>query len=203
VADAAVSADDVLPSLAVRGAITPEQLAEGLLSSAGDVEPLVVELVEAGLAERHPGSIRLSAEGKLKAQELFAADRQAIGTEACRAQLDSFHAFDQRMKQVVTAWQMRGEVLNDHGDAAYDAQVLDNLGTLHADLVAWLAPLGDSLPRYAAYRARLSRAVDLIEGGDQRYVASPRVDSYHSVWFELHEDLIRVAGRQRSEVSAD
>ena len=32
-----------------------------------------------------------------------------------------------------------------------------------------------------------------------RYVASPRVDSYHSVWFELHEDLILLAGRTRAD----
>jgi len=36
-------------------------------------------------------------------------------------------------------------------------------------------------------------------GGDQRYVASPRVDSYHSIWFELHEDLIQLAGRTRED----
>jgi pyruvate,orthophosphate dikinase len=30
-------------------------------------------------------------------------------------------------------------------------------------------------------------------------VASPRVDSYHSIWFELHEDLILLSGRTRAE----
>ena len=30
-------------------------------------------------------------------------------------------------------------------------------------------------------------------------VASPRVDSYHGVWFELHEDLILLAGRTRAD----
>jgi hypothetical protein len=33
-------------------------------------------------------------------------------------------------------------------------------------------------------------------------VASPRVDSYHSVWIELHEDLIRLSGRLRSDEAA-
>jgi hypothetical protein len=27
----------------------------------------------------------------------------------------------------------------------------------------------------------------------------PRVDSYHSVWHELREDLIRLAGRRRAD----
>ncbi len=38
-----------------------------------------------------------------------------------------------------------------------------------------------------------------VNAGDHRYVASPRVDSYHSVWFELHEELILLAGRSRAE----
>jgi len=25
------------------------------------------------------------------------------------------------------------------------------------------------------------------------------VDSYHTVWFELHEDLLRILGREREE----
>jgi pyruvate,orthophosphate dikinase len=28
------------------------------------------------------------------------------------------------------------------------------------------------------------------------------VDSYHGVWFELHEDLIQLSGRTREEESA-
>jgi hypothetical protein len=62
--------------------------------------------------------------------------------------------------------------------------------------------LARSIPRYSVYLARLERALGLAQGGDQRYVASPRVDSYHSVWFELHEDLIRLAGKKRSEATS-
>jgi pyruvate, orthophosphate dikinase len=120
--------------------------------------------------------------------------------------LEGFHAFDGRMKQIVTAWQVRDvageQVLNDHGDAAYDARVLDDLAGLHAETVEWLAPLAAELRRFAVYRLRLVRAIDLVRDGDQRFVASPRVDSYHGVWFELHEDLIRLAGRRRSDEAA-
>ena len=37
-----------------------------------------------------------------------------------------------------------------------------------------------------------------VGGGDTRFVASPRVDSYHSVWFELHEDLLATLGFERT-----
>jgi hypothetical protein len=51
------------------------------------------------------------------------------------------------------------------------------------------------------YRTRLRAALEHARGGDQRYVVSPRVDSYHSVWFELHEDLIRLSGKKRAEAT--
>ena len=48
------------------------------------------------------------------------------------------------------------------------------------------------------YDARLERALVAVEGGDDRYLAHPTVDSYHGVWFELHDELIALAGSDRS-----
>ncbi len=124
------------------------------------------------------------------------------GIDAAVAALDAFLALDQRMKDTVTAWQLRdaaGRVVNDHADAAYDRAVLDRLAALHADAVAWLTPLEVGCPRLGAYRVRLGRAAEAAQAGDGRYVASPRVDSYHGIWFELHEDLIQLAGRNRAD----
>ena len=60
-----------------------------------------------------------------------------------------------------------------------------------------------ALAALADYRSRLSSALEQARAGDGRYVASPRVDSYHGIWFELHEDLIGLAGRTReAEVEA-
>jgi pyruvate,orthophosphate dikinase len=110
------------------------------------------------------------------------------------------------MKEIVTAWQIRDmdgeQTLNDHTDAAYDAGVLDGIAGLHAEMAEWLSPLADAFRRFGVYRSRLERALELARGGAHRFVASPRVDSYHSVWFELHEDLIRLSGRKRSDEAA-
>ncbi len=57
-------------------------------------------------------------------------------------------------------------------------------------------------PRLADYGVRLRRAIDAAKAGDGRFVASPRVDSYHGAWFELHEDLIQLAGRTREDETA-
>ena len=57
-------------------------------------------------------------------------------------------------------------------------------------------------PLEHGYGITLGNALELARGGDQRYVASPRVDSYHSIWFELHEDLIRLSGKKRAEATS-
>jgi pyruvate,orthophosphate dikinase len=145
----------------------------------------------------------LTDDGKALGEEMIAADREAWGAENAAAALDAFIELDGEMKEIVTAWQMRevdGEqVLNDHTDADYDATVLGRLAGLHEQASAWLAPLYAGLPRLASYGRRLDAAAAAAAGGDGMYIASPRVDSYHGVWFELHEDLIRLAGKTREE----
>ena len=53
-------------------------------------------------------------------------------------------------------------------------------------------------PRFAPYPLRIADAAAAIATGDVRFVASPRVDSLHQVWFELHEDLLVTLGRTRA-----
>ncbi len=195
--------DDVVRGLLIKGYATPEGMAQALVSTPDDLTALLDRLVADGLAELAGGMFRLTADGKALGAERIAADREAWGPERAETALDAFLDLDARMKDTVTAWQMRevdGEqAINDHSDAEYDAGVLDRLAGLHADAGAWLASLVPGLPRLAAYRARLDHAAAQAVGGDGRYVASPRVDSYHGVWFELHEDLILLAGRSRAD----
>jgi len=199
----AVTTDDMLRALLVKGYATPESAATALLVTADEAAALLDRLVADGLAEIAVGSFRLTADGKAVGAERIAEDRQAWGVAEAERALDDFLALDHRMKETVTAWQMREvdgqQTFNDHADAAYDAEVLARLAALHEDAVAWIGPLEAGLPRLGAYRERLSRAAAAATGGDGRYVASPRVDSYHGVWFELHEDLILLAGRNRTD----
>ena len=193
----------LLGALLVKGYAAAEAVAASLLVSPDAAGEALDRLVDEGLAEPAAGSFRLTAGGKAVARERIAAAAAAWGPENAEAALDAFLALDRHMKETVTAWQMREvdgtPVINDHTDAAYDARVLADLATLHADADAWLAPLVAGLPRLAAYRERLARANAAAQAGDGRFVASPRVDSYHSAWFELHEDLILLAGRNRAD----
>jgi len=201
----ALSGSDLLRTLAIKGSATTEQLAESLDAESTQVEPLLDGLVSSGLAENAAGQVRLTANGKLQASSAFAEQRAAASVDEARAGLllDEFHDLDARMKQIVTDWQVRDaggeQVLNDHSDATYDANLLEQLATLNADTAAWLAPM-TAERQFAAYARRLDVALGAARAGDQRFMASPRVDSFHSVWFELHEHLIRLTGRRREEV---
>ncbi len=199
----AATTDDVLRGLLIKGQSSPESLGQALLVAVDELQPLIDTASAAGLVESASGAIRLTAEGKLAALDIFGAERELWGANNAEAALDAFLPLDHRMKDTVTAWQLREvggvSTLNDHSDAAYDAHVLGGLAALYEDAVAMLGRLSPGLARLDAYRIRLDRALALARGGDQRFVASPRVESYHTVWFELHEDLIRLSGRKRSE----
>jgi len=194
---------DVVRRLLVKGPATTDALAEALLSTADVLPPLLEAAKAAGLVEYVSGAFRLTAEGKLKGHDFIAADREAWGVDKAVEALDAFLPLDHRMKDTVTAWQVReldgAQAINDHSDPGYDAEVIGRLTALHQDVSSWLQQLSLDLPRLGGYRTRLARALSLACGGDGRYVASPRVESYHGVWFELHEDLIRLSGRKRSE----
>ncbi len=88
---------------------------------------------------------------------------------------------------------------NDHSDEEYDARIIDRLGALHDRAAPMLDRLASGLPRLKIYTDHLEAALEKAEDGDVAWVSDARCASYHTVWFELHEDLIRVLGRQRTE----
>ena len=104
----------------------------------------------------------------------------------------------------MTAWQLKSDgTPNDHGDADYDRAVLQRLADLHARVGPLLQRLPQLSPRLTAYDDRLARAAARIAAGDVRYVARLIADSYHTVWFELHEDLLCTLGIERATESAE
>ncbi len=198
-----VDADRVLRVVAIKGFAMTEGIADAVLATPDDVQPVLDGLVTDGLVAASAGAFKLTDAGRARSDELLAAERDGWGNESAAAALDAFLDIDHRVKEIVTAWQMRdGQTVNDHSDQEYDATVLGRLDAIHGDAMAWLSPIQPKLPRFADYAARLSRALDAARAGDGRYVASPRVDSYHGIWFELHEDLIHLASRTREEESA-
>ena len=53
------------------------------------------------------------------------------------------------------------------------------------------------VPRLSRYSAKLQAALDNVHAGETAWLSRPLIDSYHTVWFELHEELIVAAGLTR------
>jgi pyruvate,orthophosphate dikinase len=200
----AVSADAVVRVLSIKGAATRESMAAALGAEPESVDGVIEALMQAGtLTPARPLGVGLSELGRERARALLEADHACLGRSRAGAALEAFQELDRRLKQAVTDWQLRpvaGEqVPNDHTDPVWDEDVFARLGAIVEDVSDWLAPLSQALPRLRRYAERIACAFELARDGDARFVASPRVDSVHGIWFELHEDLIRLADRTREE----
>lgn len=130
----------------------------------------------------------------------FAAER---GNPAMARAYDDFERINEHLKQLITDWQTLdvggARVPNDHSNADYDTKIIDKLGALHERAEPMLDRLAVPLPRLGVYRTLLQAALERAEDGEIAWVSDARCLSYHTVWFELHEDLIRILGRQRVE----
>ena len=101
---------------------------------------------------------------------------------------------------ICTAWQMKDETtLNDHADATYDEGVIAQLRSLHAKVEPILTDLEATLDRFSGYRGRLEAALAKLAKGEADWFTKPLIDSYHTVWFQLHEDLLTTLGIERSQ----
>jgi hypothetical protein len=122
---------------------------------------------------------------------------------AFHAAYAGFERLNTTLKQLITDWQtipVRGERMpNDHSDRDYDAKIIDRLGELHERAEDVLNKLASVLPRMAIYRKKLAHALEKAEQGAIPWVSDAKIESYHTVWFELHEDLLRLMRRERSE----
>jgi hypothetical protein len=115
----------------------------------------------------------------------------------------SFEQINIQLKSLITDWQTievgGARVANDHSDASYDMRIIDRLGNLHERARKILAQLVNGLPRFDYYRRNLTAALEKAEDGRPEWVSDARLPSYHTLWFELHEDLLRILGRRRVE----
>lgn len=130
----------------------------------------------------------------------FAAQR---ANAAMQAAYDEFEKINEQLKQLITDWQTMtvgsARVPNDHSDPDYDDKIIDKLGRLHDRAEPMLVRLAAGLPRLSVYRQLLADALEKAEDGDIAWVSDAKCMSYHTVWFELHEDLIRILDRTRIE----
>lgn len=188
--------------LRVKGRATPEALEAAVQA---DPAAAVAQLLEAGLVENTKLGYRLTELGGHRVDELYELEREQAAS-VIEDVYGSFAPINDEVKQIVTDWQMRsvgGQLtLNDHSDPRYDERIIARLRQTDGRVSTALAPLTAALTRFEVYPRRLQRALTRFCDGDHSMLAAPLKDSYHTVWFELHEELIILSGRNRAEEEA-
>lgn len=203
----ALSTQDYERVIALKGATTADALAAVLGCSLDEVQPIVDDLVADGSAQELPGGrVRLLPPALERVDARFRADAARLAP-VVESQWDDFHELNLHFKHVVAAWQVRTvdgtEQPNDHADATYDGAVVERLRTeIHAGIVPIIDAVAVAEARFARYAERLEAAIGSVEAGQREMFAHPLADSYHTVWFELHEELIRLSGRTRADEAA-
>jgi cytochrome oxidase assembly protein ShyY1 len=203
---------DTDPDLAVMCALRLAPLVEvDRLRVVTDLPPGVIDthiaaLVAGGLARRHdvaPTGWTLTPEGHTALEERLRAQLDAAGLRtAVTALYERFCALNPDVLAVVTDWQVVTSddgtmVINDHTDAVRDAAVVARLGALGDAAGPLCDDLGALVARFGNYRHRLEVARRHVESWEYRWVDSPLIDSFHTVWFELHEHLLATLGIER------
>ena len=132
------------------------------------------------------------------AAELDRAEARTVVTELH----EEFIGLNRRFTAACTDWQIRPTprdpmAANDHADWPWDERVLGSLARLGRSLDAVCERLAARLTRFDGYAHRYSAALARVDSGERRWVDSPEIDSCHTVWVQLHEDLLATLGLAR------
>ncbi|MBG0826646.1 transcriptional regulator [Planomonospora sp. ID67723] len=194
----------VLHALRCIGFAGLARVAEATGLPESDAESELIDLAVAGLVTCVPGDFGgwgLTEAGRAADAEWIRGELEAAGTRtAVAGAYDDFLVLNPELLDLCTAWQMRSAdgaaVPNDHTDPAYDARVLDLFTDFHRRADAVCADLSAAMLRFQRYRVRFATALARARSGAVEYVTD-NLDSYHIVWFQLHEDLLATLGIPR------
>lgn len=193
----------VLQALRLKGRALPEDVAAAAGIESAELTPIVEKLTADGNAEEARGRLKLTKPGREVLEGLLAEERKGVDQDALKSAYHDFDAHNSTFKQLITDWQLKdGDTPNDHTDAAYDQQIVERLVELDAGFAPLLTRIVSVAPRLEPYPARFAGALEKVQAGDHTWIARPMIDSYHTVWFELHEDLIGLAGLNRADEAA-
>lgn len=191
--------------------LTLKQLAdvEGLVAildqDPDDVKSALEQAVSDGNAMAARGKYMITPAGRTALEDAYPQwfARERSDAEITSA-MDSFESgVNKQVLALTTAWQtveVAGERQpNDHSDTSYDAKIIDKLGAVLDRTTTVLAPLTTAQPSVDRFLSRIADALTRAEDGELDYVSSVRIDSFHTVWFQMHEHILRITGRERDE----
>ena len=169
----------------------------------GAPDEATARLVEQGLAMTKGPITMPTPDGTAAAGELLRLPPGGLQEQELDTLFDGFLPINRRLRDVCSAWQSRPDgTPNDHSDGGYDDTIRDRLDEVHSAIGPILRRMAAIEPRLAGYRPRLQEALDKFDEGEANWLASPLMDSYHTVWMHLHQELILMLGLTRADDEA-
>ena len=199
----------VLHALRLKGTADAATVAAAADLPADEVAAQLEKLAGEGLAAESTGALAgwsLTPAGRAEHRREL---RREVDTSGARATVtgayERFRALNAGVLDACSRWQVRtvgGEMVrNNHRDQTYDAGVVADLARLGEQAAPLVVDLAGALARYQTYGPKLQEAVRRVETGEGDWFAKPVMPSFHTVWFELHEDLLTTLGLERSDES--
>ena len=139
-----------------------------------------------------PRGYRLTPEGRARVADALAVERESLDPAVTLDLYERFVRIDRKFKELVTEYQ-----LSDSPSKL--SWAVAGMSEVHPAVQALVTPAVELVPRLDPYRDRFDAAIDHLQRGDEKYLASVLVDSYHTIWFQFHEELIGMAGRTRAD----
>lgn len=193
--------------LRIRGVTETAEIAAATGLDAATVDAVMQAHCENDFVALRTGTLpgwTLTRFGRDEDAQLAAAELDGAGLrDAVDALYREFLVLNPQLLRLCTDWQLLPSVdnqppeLNRHDDPAYDAEVVARLGKVDGAAQPICDGLADALARFGTYGPRLSAARVRVEAGEHDWMTKPMIDSYHSAWFELHEDLLATLGIER------
>ena len=201
----------VLHGLRLKGFAASTVLADLTGLAELDVDAHLDILRAEGLAQYRDG--RITGWSLTPAGRTTHADRcrDEVSAAGCWEQVEAayrdFLQVNQPFLTACTDWQLRpgpdgAQAINDHTDPGHDQAVIARLRQIHGSVAPICQSLSAVMVRFSPYATRLEHALERLESGEREWFTGALIESYHTVWFELHEDLLATLGIARdSEVS--
>ena len=204
----------VVQALRVKGFVDAEAVVAATGLDADVVDAMLAGLADAGHARHREGRMSgwmLTPEGRAYGESLLAAELEATGVRpTVEAAYRDFLELNQGFLGLCTDWQLRPDpdapdgdpIVNDHADAVHDAAVVARLGEADDVMREVCGGLAEVLARFDGYGERFAEALARVRVGEAEWFTRPMIDSYHTVWFELHENLLATLGIERAREQA-
>ena len=197
----------ILHTLRIRGFVQSSEIVVSTGLKLEEVESCLDSFRENSLVSYREGRIEgwmLTQEGREKSQQLVSSELESSGfKEEINSSYQRFLSINQKFLSLCTDWQLRtveGEQeINDHSDEAYDEEVIARLVNIDDEIQPVCQSLATSLNRLEGYSNRFSEALHKVQNNEPEWFTKPMIDSYHTIWFELHENLLSTLGIERSK----